>query len=111
MKWETDVSNSKWVRGVALTILSPLILVIYLAIALMWVQDKIHLFLIDKVGASTEPHEWYAWYPVSYSTWSDSNGQAVWLEKVWRARSSKKTSGYVAYGTSKEDLEKTLKWN
>ncbi len=108
MKWKSDFKEEKWFQRTLFVIFSPLILIMFIAIGATWVTDKIHLFLIDKFGVSIKPHEWFAWYPVTYSTWSESHGQVVWLEKVWRARSSKRISGYVAYGSSKEDLENIL---
>ena len=108
MKWNNEIMTNSWAEKALLFVLSPIILLIYITTGLAWIQDKIRLFLIDKFGVSTEPHIWFAWYPVAYSTWSESYGQTIWLEKIWRARSSKKIGGFVAYGSSKEDLENIL---
>lgn len=97
--------NSKKMHIAILVVLSPILVPLTAAMLIFIGMDKLYRITANKLwdvfGPVKEPHEWYAWRPVAFSTWSERYGEGVWLERIWRMRGRDNT---VYYGFSEEDV-------
>ena len=81
MKWKAPSDKATF------WLLSPVLIPIAAASAPFFLT-MIGLVWIDRKWANYQSskgwHEWYAWRPVKFNSWSGRNGEWVWLERIKR---------------------------
>ena len=81
MRWRSPSDRAQfWLLSpILIPALVPLVIGLLPVAGVEWLRGK-----WKERQASKGWHEWYAWRPVKFNTWSERNRQWVWLERIKR---------------------------
>jgi len=81
MKWKAPSDRAAfWLLSPILIPIAVCAVPVFLPLAgLTWLERK-----WANYQAAKGWHEWFAWRPVKFNSWSDRNGEWVWLERIKR---------------------------